>query len=73
MNEVTIAASVLSILLGLAFLAIINMTMMAVIAQLTMLAGIVGITESVLQKQRNSQPVREVGTCVINAYETKDG
>ena len=53
---VTIAVSVLSILLGLMFLAIMiyhwPMDMMAIIADLTLLVGIIGIVGSVVLKTK---------------------
>jgi len=55
-NKVTIAVSVLSILLGLMFLAIINlmtmMDMMAIIAELTLLVGIICLVGSVVLKRK---------------------
>jgi len=57
-NKVTIAVSVLSILLGLMFLAIMNngpMDAMATIAELTLLVGIIGIVGSVVLKKRRIQ------------------
>jgi hypothetical protein len=53
-NKVTIAVSVLSILLGLMFLAIMDtgpMGAMGIIAELTLLVGIVGIVGSVVLKK----------------------
>jgi hypothetical protein len=56
-NRVTIAVSVLSILLGLMFLAIMiyhwPMDTMAIIADLTLLVGIIGIVGSALLKTKN--------------------
>jgi hypothetical protein len=55
-NKVTIAVSVLSILLGVAFLVIMNMMTimgtMEIIAELTLLVGIIGILGSVLLKNK---------------------
>ena len=55
-NKVTIAVSVLSILLGSMFLAIMTMMsmmdMMAIIAELTLLVGIIGIVGSVVLKKK---------------------
>ncbi|HUK27008.1 MAG TPA: hypothetical protein VLV31_01175 [Candidatus Acidoferrales bacterium] len=58
-NKVTVAVSILSILLGVVFLAIINimiiMGMMAIIAQITLLVGIIGIAGSVIVKTRRKE------------------
>ena len=57
-SKVTIAVSVLSILLGLMFLAIMNngpMDAMATIAELTLLVGIIDIVGSVVLKKRRIQ------------------
>jgi hypothetical protein len=54
-NKVTIAVSVLSILLGLMFLAIMGngpMDAMAIIAELTLLVGIIGIVGSAILKRK---------------------
>ena len=54
-NKVTIAVSVLSILLGLMFLAIMNngpMDAMTTIAEVTLLVGIIGVVGSVVLKRK---------------------
>ena len=57
-NKLTIAVSLLSILLGLMFLALINMMtmmdMMAIIAEVTLLVGVIGIVGAAVMKRKDS-------------------
>ena len=57
-NKLTIAVSLLSILLGLTFLALINMMtmmdLMATVAEVTLLVGVVGIVGSAVIKRKGS-------------------
>jgi len=55
-NKLTVAVSLLSILLGLIFLALINMMtmmdLMAIIAEVTMLVGVIAIVGSAVMKRK---------------------
>ena len=55
-NKLTVAVSLLSILLGLIFLALINMMtmmdLMAIIAEVTLLVGVIAIVGSAVMKRK---------------------